>query len=76
MQKTHIQKILKYYLEYEIYNVANSSKIEIDNKRCFIINNILNVEEVYQSIKQLKTIKISQQIEHLIGKNVKNKQEL
>ena len=38
MEKNNIQKILNYYLEYEIYNIANSSQIKVDENNSYIIN--------------------------------------
>lgn len=38
----------------EIYGKANSSKIEVDNKKSFIIENISNEKEINENLKCLK----------------------
>lgn len=74
MQETEVQKILKYYLEYEVCNVANSSKIEVDNKKSIIIEKISNIKQVCKSLNELREIKIVKEVENFIGRNVNNKQ--
>ena len=37
MEKDGTLKILNYYLEYEIYNLANSTQIKTDMNNCYII---------------------------------------
>ena len=73
MKKNEIQKILNYYLEYEIYNIVNSSKIEVDNKKSFIIKSVSDIKTVYQCLMELKKNKIAQKVEELFGKNATNK---
>lgn len=78
MEEKNVQKILKYYLEYEIYNIANSSQIKINNKTSILMmhNDILDIEKFSKNINSLKEGKLKEQINKFIGKRVTNKDEL
>ena len=78
MEEKNVQKILKYYLEYEIYNIANSSQIKINNKTSILMmhNDILDIEKFSKNINSLKEGKLKEQINNFIGKRVTNKDEL
>ena len=39
MEKDQVKKILNYYLEYEIYNIANSSQIKPSKENSYIMKN-------------------------------------
>lgn len=76
MGERNIQSILKYYLEYEIYNILNSNQINIDDKTSFITYDIENYENICKILLELKQAKINQELEDFIGKKAENKQEL
>lgn len=76
MGKTNVQKILNYYLEYEIYNIASCSQIKINNKTSIIIKNIQKEKDICEKLDKLKEIKIREKIEKFVGKKVDNKKEL
>ena len=71
MDTTNIQKILSYYLEYEINHIISSSQIKVNNKTSMMID-IHNEKEVRKTQNNLKEIKITEKIEKIIGKKVKN----
>ena len=75
MDTTNIQKILNYYLEYEIYNIISSSQIKVNNKTCLIIEDIQK-EDIRKALDNLKESKLQEKIEKFIGKNVDNLKEL
>lgn len=75
MDTTNIQKILSYYLEYEINHIISSSQIKVNNKTSMMID-IHNEKEVRKTQNNLKEIKITEKIEKIIGKKVNNKKEL
>lgn len=75
MEKSNIQKILNYYLEYEIYNIANSSQIKTDLKNCYILKGKIDSKEVIKELNKLKQNKIRNVTEKFIGKRIKDKEE-
>ena len=50
MEKDGTLKILNYYLEYEIYNLANSTQIKTDMNNCYIIKEKIDVSKVTKSL--------------------------
>ena len=46
MEKDGTLKILNYYLEYEIYNLANSTQIKTDMNNCYIIKEKIDAGKV------------------------------
>lgn len=76
MEKTNIQKILNYYLEYEIYNIITTSKIKINNKTSLIIKDIQNSKDICENIEKLKERNIRDKIEKFIGIRANNKKEI
>lgn len=75
MEKSNIQKILNYYLEYEIYNIANSSQIKTDLKNCYILKGKIDSKEVIEELNKLKQNKIRSVTEKFIGKRINDKEE-
>lgn len=71
-----IKKILNYYLEYEIYNIAVSSQIKTSDKENFIIENSLDMNKIRQNIDKLKDIKLTNKIEKFINKKVSEKEKI
>ena len=55
MEKDGTLKILNYYLEYEIYNLANSTQIKTDMNNCYIIK-----DRCWKSFKRTKQIETEQ----------------
>lgn len=74
--ENNIQEILNYYLEYEIYNIASSAQIKVNDKTSMILSDIAKQRAVCESFHQLKVIKLREKIEKLVGKKVQNKEEL
>lgn len=74
MEKSNIQKILNYYLEYEIYNIANSSQIKTDLKNCYILKGKIDSKEIIKELNKLKQNKIRSVTEKFIGKRIKDKE--
>lgn len=74
MNEKETQKILKYYLEYEIYNILNSASIKID-KSNMILKNTEN-KNICKHFMILKENKIEKEIEKVIGKQVYNKENV
>lgn len=70
MNENETEKILKYYLEYEIYNILNSASIKID-KSNIILKNAEN-KNIYKYFKILK----EKEIEKEIGMKVFNKENI
>ena len=71
-----IKKILNYYLDYEIYNIAVSSQIKTSNKENFIIENNLNMSRICSNIENLKDIKLTKKIEKFLNKKVNEKEKV
>ena len=71
-----VQKILDYYLEYEIYNIANSSQIKPDSSNCYIMTGKIDINKTKQELNKLRLKKIKSVTEKFIGKRAKNKEEL
>lgn len=76
MQQNMVQKILDYYLEYEIYNIANSSQIKPDSSNCYIMTGKIDINKTKQELNKLRLKKIKSVTEKFIGKRAKNKEEL
>lgn len=76
MGQTDIKNILNYYLEYEIYRILSNSEIKINNKTSFIVEDILNENEICKNIDELKIEKIKDRIEKFVGNNVDDIKEL
>lgn len=76
MEKNNIQKILNYYLEYEIYNIANSSQIKTNSSNCYIIKGEINSKQVIEELNKLKQNNIISVTEKFIGKKAKNKETI
>lgn len=72
----NIQKILNYYLEYEIYSIISSSQIKVNNKTSIIIKDISKEKNIDKKLNSLKEIKLRERIEKDIGKKVNNKKEI
>ena len=72
----NIQKILNYYLEYEIYSIISSSQIKVNNKTSIIIKDISKEKNIDKKLNILKEIKLRERIEKDIGKKVNNKKEI
>lgn len=70
MKENKMLNIIKYYLEYEIYNILNSASIKID-KTNIILKNI-EQENLYKQIEVLKQNKLEKEIVKFIGKKVQN----
>lgn len=45
MRLEDVKNILNYYLEYEIYNIANSSQLKLSKKNSYKLIRSLNVEK-------------------------------
>ena len=58
MEKDGTLKILNYYLEYEIYNLANSTQIKTDMNNCYIIKEKIDAGKVLKELNRLKQNKI------------------
>ena len=71
-----IKKILNYYLDYEIYNIAVSSQIKTSNKENFIIENNLDMSRINSNIENLKDIKLTKKIEKFLNKKVNEKEKV
>lgn len=76
MEKNNIQKILNYYLEYEIYNIANSSQIKVDENNSYIINGNIDIQQVMRELNRIKQNKVVSVAEKFIGKKSKNKEKI
>lgn len=76
MEENNIIKILNYYLEYEIYNIASSSQIKTKNKDNYIIEEKIDIKQIIKNLNKLKQSKIIKITEKFIGKRSKNKEEL
>lgn len=74
MEKNNIQKILNYYLEYEIYNIANSSQIKTSSSNCYIIKGKIDPEQAIKELNKLKQNKIISVTEKFVGKKATNKE--
>lgn len=70
MKENNILNIIRYYLEYEIYNILNSASIKVD-KTTIVLRNI-EQENICKQIELLKQNKIEKEIEKFIGKKVGN----
>ena len=75
MQDKEIRDILNYYLEYEVYNILNSSQIKIDNKKSFILSAI-NGNEICEVLIKLKHEKIKEELKTILRKDMLNRQQL
>lgn len=75
--KKEIQNTLKYYLEYEISNILNSSELKI-SKNSIIVNKekLQNVKKIKQELENIKEKKLSEKIKQFITGKVKNPEEL
>lgn len=60
MEKDGTLKILNYYLEYEIYNLANSTQIKTDMNNCYIIKEKIDAGKVLKELNRLKQIETEQ----------------
>ena len=76
MEKDGTLKILNYYLEYEIYNLANSTQIKTDMNNCYIIKEKIDAGKVLKELNRLKQNKIRSVTEKFVGKKVQNKETL
>lgn len=76
MEKDGTLKILNYYLEYEIYNLANSTQIKTDMNNCYIIKEKIDAGKVLKELNRLKQNKIRSVTEKFVGKKVQNKEAL
>lgn len=70
MKENNILNIIKYYLEYEIYNILNSASIKVDKSNIILKN--IEQEDICKQIEILKQNKIEKEIEKFIGKKVQN----
>lgn len=73
MEKDGTLKILNYYLEYEIYNLANSTQIKTDMNNCYIIKEKIDAGKVLKELNRLKQNKIRSVTENLQVKRFKIK---
>ena len=76
MEKNNIQKILNYYLEYEIYNIANSSQIKVDENNSYIINGNIDIQQAMKELNRIKQNKVISVTEKFIGKKLKDKEKI
>ena len=76
MEKNNIQKILNYYLEYEIYNIANSSQIKVDENNSYIINGNIDIQQAMKELNRIKQNKVISVTEKFIGKKSKDKEKI
>lgn len=70
MDENNILNIIRYYLEYEIYNILNSASIKV-GKTNIILRNI-EEENICKQIELLKQNKIEKEIDKIIGKKIQN----
>ena len=68
MEKDGTLKILNYYLEYEIYNLANSTQIKTDMNNCYIIKEKIDAGKVLKELNRLKQNKIRSVTEKFVDK--------
>lgn len=73
MEITNTQKILRYYLEYEIYNILNISQIKLDNETSFVVE---KMQDIRKNLEKIKETKIKNEIKKIVGKRGVNQQEL
>ena len=76
MENVNVKKVLGYYLEYEIYNIVNSSKIKINNRTSMVVSDLLNYKCVSDDVHKLKEFKIRDRFEKFVGKRVADKKVL
>ncbi len=76
MKENGIQEILNYYLEYEIYNIATSSELEIKGKTSMIFKDILDESAISEALSELTKIKLREKIEKFMGKKQNNLPQL
>ncbi len=77
MEINDIQKILNYYLEYEIlYNIESSSQIKTDINNCYIIKGKIDPKQVQKEFNRIKQNKIKSVTEKFVGKKINNKELL
>ena len=76
MEKDQVKKILNYYLEYEIYNIANSSQIKPSKENSYIMKNKIDIKLVSKELERIKNEKIKKISDKFIGKRSRNKDEL
>ena len=68
MEKDQVKKILNYYLEYEIYNIANSSQIRPSKENSYIMKNKIVINVASKELERLKNEKIKETSDKFIGK--------
>lgn len=76
MEKDKVKKILNYYLEYEIYNIANSSQIKPSKENSYIMKNKIDINLISKELERIKNEKIKKISDKFIGKRSRNKVEL
>ena len=72
--KKAIPNILKYYLEYEISNILNSSELILSDQSMILTKE--EIKNVKQEIAKIKEKKIEEKIKKFIGRKAKNIEEL
>ena len=76
MEKDQVKKILNYYLEYEIYNIANSSQIKPSKENSYIMKNKIDINLASEELERIKNEKIKEISDKFIGKRSPNKAAL
>lgn len=71
-----MQEILKYYLEYEIYNLMSNEKIKIKNQTCVILDKKENKTSINNYLKKLKQLKIEDEVNSFVLAKLKGKKEI